>query len=99
VTTPLWLLITAAAVLAGYWTGRHRPGQRLDQWADAQVGGLHGARWWAAQAVMAIELAHLAAIHPRRTRTRLRESRRLPERAPAPAFDSQWVSNRRDHNQ
>lgn len=85
----------AAAVVIGYVLGRLRPGRRLDAWADRQVRGPHGPRWWAAQAVMAAELAWVLTVHPRRSAAN-RRSWREEHRAPAPTFDSQWINERSD---
>jgi hypothetical protein len=94
-----FLLAVAAAALAGYGLGRLRPGQRIDRWAERQASGPHGARWWAAQAVMAGELACLIAAHPHRSIARLREAQRPPVRAAAPVFDPQWSRARREQGQ
>lgn len=88
------VLAVAVVLAAGYWAGRIRPGQRLDEWADRQVGGPHGPAWWAAQIIMAVEIAYLSAAHPRRTRANVRASRQAEPRVPAPALDPDWAARR-----
>ncbi|MFE6225450.1 hypothetical protein [Streptomyces sp. NPDC057854] len=84
------LAAVALALAAGYLTGRIRPGHRASDWAHWLTYRQNPVtrrewRWWAAQAVFAVEIAALLATHPRRTLHNWRHRNDPPPpRSPAP---------------
>ncbi|WP_103529063.1 hypothetical protein [Streptomyces sp. SM12] len=83
------VLVVGAALLAGYVTGRARPGARLWGWALRDRTPRQPA-WWIAQLVLAVPVAVLLTVRlvvrPRRTVAQLRARHRPPERSPAVRF-------------
>lgn len=75
------LAVTAAvAFTAGYLTCRHRPGDRICEWAMWLIvapdnPAWRHARWWIGQAILATEGLLLLAVRPRRTWQRIRDNR------------------------
>ncbi|WP_328962943.1 hypothetical protein [Streptomyces virginiae] len=88
-------LLLAAAVVAGYLTGRTRPAQRASDWAARLVWRRPALtrrewRWWAAQPVYACQIAVLLATQPRATVHAWRTRNDPPPRSPAVTLVSPW---------
>jgi hypothetical protein len=88
-------LLLAAAVVAGYLTGRARPGRRAFRWADRQVYGRRETRrtswrWYAAQAVYVLPAVVLLATRPRVTARAWRARNDPPPRSPAVTLVTPW---------
>lgn len=83
-------LLLAAAVVAGYLTGRTRPARRVSDWAERLPWRRPGFsrrewRWWVAQPVYACQIAVLLTTRPRHTIRVWREWRtRHDPRPPVP---------------
>lgn len=81
-----------AAAVAGYILGRWRPAPRLVDWAEDQQRGT--VRFWLAQPVLAVVIATVSLLHPRRTRANVRSWREDQNRQSAPEYDPNWAEKR-----
>lgn len=81
-----------AAAVAGYALGRWRPAPRLLDWAEDQRPGT--VRFWLAQPILAVAIATVSLLHPRRTRANVRTWREDQNRQPTPEYDPNWAEKR-----
>ncbi|MFE9844726.1 hypothetical protein [Streptomyces goshikiensis] len=93
----LTLLLIAGGLALGYLTGRTAPLSRASLWAWRQIDYRHVTRtswrWWAAQPVLAWEIAILLAAKPRQALRWWRscETRNdPPPRGPVPVRADPW---------
>lgn len=98
----LALIALVVGYAGGYAAAHWRPLHRLDNWAwdqvdrrgravrDGAAPARRPARWWAAQAVFAAEIAGVFLVHPRRTSQQWRHRHDPPARAEPVKFNPQW---------
>lgn len=87
--------LVAAGVIAGYLVGCARLGRRLFDWAEDQDGRRrwYDPRLWLALPILAVALAWVWTVHPRRSAAN-RRSWREDRREPAPVMDPDWAAKR-----
>jgi hypothetical protein len=93
----LTVALVAACVVAGYLVGRARPGGWLLGWAEDQDGHRrwYDPRLWLALPILAVALAWMLTVHPRRSAEN-RRAWREDRREPAPVMDPNWAAK---HNE
>ena len=74
------LLAATAALIVGHWIGYARLLSRHFELAERQRSGV---RLWLAQPVLAVAIAWMWTVHPRRTLRNVRSWREAPRRSPA----------------
>lgn len=92
-TTTIAAAAALALLAAGYALGRWRPAPRLLDWAEDQKRGT--IRFWLAQTVLAVAIATVYLLHPRRTAANVRSWREDQRRHPTPVHDPNWAENRK----